>query len=351
MTEPAAQAPFFRYGVSGVKKLNYKKKTCATRMKMYNVGTLDASRCQAQWATAEPLLRQAASSSPICKRGRHEPTSTRLLARQSGSPVEAEVEKERGRGSVAMARDARARAGESSSYTQNPCLQAWGGSDGIILFMKLLVCLLIFLNSQPLVFSAMDPNAVYIPPTEEEARAADRIAVIGASAPTLLAECYKLWSPQRIEYYKRPARWLELQDPAGQVNNGNKVICAIYGGDMYGKNPTIAFFNTSQEAGFGFAQSLAIPHKITSPVYDRQKPYEPLSDGEKKALCEEIQRMAQLAYTPDQIKEEILEAEIYDLDLKKLFGTSPLSPYQRCEVIHDKNGQVRMILPTSYLAN
>jgi hypothetical protein len=52
-----------------VKKLNYKKKTCATRMKMYNVGTLDASRCQAQWATAEPLLRQAASSSPICKRG------------------------------------------------------------------------------------------------------------------------------------------------------------------------------------------------------------------------------------------------------------------------------------------
>jgi len=109
VTEPAAQAPFFRYG-----------------MKMYNVGTLDASRCQAQWATAEPLLRQAASSSPICKRGRHEPTSTRLLARQSGSPVEAEVEKERGRGSVAMARDARARAGESSSYTQNPLPSGMG---------------------------------------------------------------------------------------------------------------------------------------------------------------------------------------------------------------------------------
>jgi hypothetical protein len=93
---------------------------------MYNVGTLDASRCQAQWATAEPLLRQAASSSPICKRGRHEPTSTRLLARQSGSPVEAEVEKERGRGSVAMARDAKARAGESSSYTQNPLPSGMG---------------------------------------------------------------------------------------------------------------------------------------------------------------------------------------------------------------------------------
>jgi putative transposase len=88
--------------------------------------TLDASRCQAQWATAEPLLRQAASSSPICKRGRHEPTSTRLPARQSGSPVEAEVEKERGLGSVAMAGDAKARAGESPSYTQNPLPSGMG---------------------------------------------------------------------------------------------------------------------------------------------------------------------------------------------------------------------------------
>ena len=87
---------------------------------------LDASRCQAQWAAAEPLLRQAASSSPICERGRHGSPPTRPKARQSGSPVEAGSKRDEAADVVAEAKDAEARAAESPSYAQNPLHSVMG---------------------------------------------------------------------------------------------------------------------------------------------------------------------------------------------------------------------------------
>ena len=52
---------------------------------------LNAPQCQEHWATAEPLLQQAALRSPICKQSGLCPDSrTGSAVRQSGSPVESE---------------------------------------------------------------------------------------------------------------------------------------------------------------------------------------------------------------------------------------------------------------------
>jgi len=82
--------------------------------------TLDAPRYQSRGRLRKRGYRQAALSSPICKRGRHTPTPTHPKVRQSGSPVATGTKKDETEDVVAEANNANARASESPSYPQNP---------------------------------------------------------------------------------------------------------------------------------------------------------------------------------------------------------------------------------------